>query len=78
MVICSSVPFLLGIPSGWHQHARSIDNKKQKRIPRVVNVFYGEIYTKAVLGHLVFICLSSKLAKLAGAVGLGLTANPNS
>ena len=41
-------------------------------------MFYGEVDTKAVLGHLVLIGLLPKSAKSTGSGGPAPTANPNS
>ena len=78
MVISSSVSFLLGISPIGHQYVRSGNNKNKVNAPRVVNMFYRKIDTKAILGHLVLVGLPCKSAEFAGAVELGLTANPNS
>ena len=78
MVITSSVSFLFGISPTGHQYARSGNNENKVNTPRVVDVFYRKIDTKAILSHLVLIGLFPKSAKFVGSVGHGLTANPNS
>ena len=60
MVISSSVSFLLGISSTGHQYVRSGNKKNKVNIPRVVDVFYREIDTEAILGHLILIGLFSR------------------
>jgi hypothetical protein len=78
LVVGPSVSFLLSISPGEHQHACPSYYKGIRNLLRIIDMFYGEINAKAVLGHLVLIRLSDGSAKFVGCGGLDLTANPNS
>ena len=57
MVEGASVSFLLGISPGRHQHACSGNGEDNENIPRIVDVFYREIDTKAILVYFVLLGL---------------------
>jgi hypothetical protein len=53
----ASVSFFLGISPGGYQHACSGNSEDNENIPRIVDVFYREIDTKAILVYFVLLGL---------------------